>query len=160
MAGGPLYPYSVYPNTAGGTFYWTHVYSTAANSNRETGLGVMGSPTSDCTWVLRFRLPPQLPSGTMKLSVLTVSSAATGALKFDTRWNRLAVSADPSTLALNNEGSSTITFAVKDRLLETKVTLDATAAVASDIIAMNLDFLTSGSSVADVTTHIPAIIWE
>jgi hypothetical protein len=162
MAGGPLFPNSIVPVTQGGSFW--HVYlGPGSNSRYDEGMGVGASLAADATWSLRFQMPPtSLPSGTMKLRMLSLSSAETGTLKYDVTWNKLPVSADPSQFGLNNEGSTSITWGSNDdgKYKETKVTLDATAAAASDIIAMNLVFLTSGNTQALVSVHQPSIIWE
>ena len=160
MAGGPLFPSSMHAASAGA--FWYNFIGTGANSKQDEGLGVGASLGADTTWRLRFQLPPALPSGTMKLRMLSLSSAVTGALKYDVTWNRTPVSASPSGLGLNNEGSTTVTWAAGDnsKYLQTKVTLDATAAVASDIVVMDLIFLTSGNTQAAISVHQPSIIWE
>jgi hypothetical protein len=160
MAGGPLFPNSCHPVSTGA--FWCTFISTSANSQHEEGLGVGASLAANTTWRMRFQLPPALPTGTMKLRVLSLSSAVTGALRMDTTWNRCPVSAVPGGVGLNNEGSAVITWAAGDncKYLQTKVTLDATAAVASDIVVMDLVFLTSGNTQAAISVHQPSIIWE
>lgn len=161
MAGGPLFPNSVHPASAG-AFWFTHV-GTGSNSKHEEGMGVGASLAADTTWRLRYQLPPTLPSGTMKHRILSLSSATTGTLKYDVTWNRCPVSAIPSNVGLNNEGSTSVTWSGtgdNSKYLETKVTLDATAAVASDVVVMDLVFLTSGNTQAFISVHQPSIIWE
>ena len=162
MAGGPIFPSSLFPATGGRTFHSVYVGTGAGGASRTEGMGLEASVGADSTWQLQFDLPPALPTGTLKLRLLSISSAATGNLKFDVLWNKIGVSADPSAITLINEGSTQITWGAGSvgKLLESKVTLDATAAAASDILPVNLTFLTSGATVASVTIHRASLIWE
>lgn len=135
-----------------------------AGSKYDEGLGLADATTltADATWSLRFHVPPAVPTGTMKLRILSLANASTGNVVVDPQWASIAGNEDPSATALNAEGDTTITFTAVDDYKETKITLDADAGgvAANDIIVMNLVFKNTGTTVAAVSTHVCSIIWE
>lgn len=162
MAGGPLYPSSAVPDTSGETF--PSIHTGATNSRRTEGLGLAASIASDRTWELRFDLPPSsLPSGTLKLQILSLSSAVTGTVVVEPQWFSATPDVDtPDDETLALEGDTTITWATgdDDELKLTKITLDAgTAPVAGDTLVLHLKF-DSTSTLAVVSTHRVSLIWE
>lgn len=161
MAGGPLFPNSEFPATAGRVFPNFHV-GAGANSKHDEGLGVEASVGADSTWRLRFQMPPTLPSGTGKLRLLALANATSGDAKVNPKWVSVAVEESPSGATLNAETTQTVTWAAgdNDQYKELKVTLDADTLVASEIVVMDLVFETSSWTLAQVSTWIPSIIWE
>ena len=162
MAGGPIYPHSAFPVTAGNVFPNFHV-GAGANSKHDSGLGVAASIAADSTWRLRFLMPPTaLPSGTCKLRLLALANATTGNAKVNTKWVSVAAAEDPSSATLNAEGTSTLSWAAggNDKYTELKITLDADTPVASEMIVMDLVFETTSWTLAQVSTWIAAVIWE
>lgn len=161
MAGGPIYPSSAAPDTSGETFETTHVGAT--NSRTTTGLGLAASISVDRTWQLRFDLPPTLPTGTLKLQILSLSSATSGTVVVEPSWFAATPDTDtPDDETLTGEGDTTITWGAgdDDELKLTKITLDAsTAPVAGDTLVLHLKF-DSTSTLAVVSTHRVSIIWE
>src|SRR3972149_10836650 len=113
MAGGPVFPRSAYPVTAGRVFPNIHV-GAGANSKHEEGFGVEASVGADSIWRLRFQMPPTLPSGTAKLKLRALANAISGAAKVNPKWASVAVEEDPSSATLNAEGTGTITWAAGD----------------------------------------------
>lgn len=161
MAAGWIPPDSAVPVTAGFVFPNIHV-GAGANSKYDRGLGVTDATTltTDATWALRFPIPPELPTGTLKLRILSLANASTGNLVVNPQWASTAPSEDPSVISLNAEGNTTITFTAVDDYKETKITLDADTPVVNEILVMNLVIVNSGTTVAVTTTHRVYIGWE
>jgi hypothetical protein len=163
MAGGPILPLSQFP-VSEHVFPRVHV-GAGANSKHDEGLGVTDATTldADAIWRLRFLMPPSsLPSGTGKLRLLSLANATTGVLKVNPKWASVAVEEDPSSATLNAEGTSTITWGAgdNDQYKETKITLDADTLVADEVVAMDLTFEDTATTLAVESTHYAAIIWE
>jgi hypothetical protein len=163
MPGGPIFPHSAFPVTAGRVFPVVHV-GAGANSKQEEGLGVDDATAivSDVIWRLRFLMPPTLPSGTGKLRILSLANATSGALKINPKWASVAVEEDPSSATLNAEGTSTITWSTgdDDQYKETKVTLDADTLVVDEMVVMDFVIENTGTTLAVTSLHHVAIIWE
>ncbi len=161
MAGGPIFPHSAFPVTAGRVFPNFHV-GAGANSKQDEGLGVEASVGADSTWRLRFQMPPTLPTGTGKLRLLALANATSGVAKVNPKWVSVAVEEDPSGATLNAEGTSTVTWSTgdNDQYKELKVTLDADTLVASEEVVMDLVFETASWTLAQISTWIVSIIWE
>lgn len=162
MAGGPIFPHSAFPVTAGRVFPNFHV-GDGANSKQDEGLGVEASVGADSTWRLRFQMPPStLPTGTGKLRLLALADAVAGVAKVNPKWASVAVEEDPSSATLNVEGTQTVTWSAADDDVykELKVDLDADTLVASEEVVMDLVFETTDWTLAQVSTWIASIIWE
>jgi hypothetical protein len=161
MAGGPIFPHSVYPVTADKIFQNVHV-GAGANSKHDMGMGAMASLDANATWRLRFAMPPALPTGTAKLRLLALANATANAAKVNPQWASVAVEEDPSSATLNAEGTQTITWGAgdADQYKELLVTLDADTVVLSEIIAMDLVFENTGWTLAVVSTWQASVIWE
>ena len=161
MAGGPLFPNSAYPVTAGRVFPNFHV-GAGANSKHDEGLGVEASVGADSTWRLRFQMPPTLPTGTGKLRLLALANATSGNAKVNPKWVTVAAGADPSSATLVAETVQTVTWAAgdNDKYKELKVILDASTLTAGEIVVMDLVFETASWTLAQVSTWIASIIFE
>ena len=162
MAGGPIVPSSAFPVTAGNVFPNFHT-GAGANSKHDEGLGVAASIAADSIWRLRFPLPiGTLPTGTCKLRLWAQANATSGSAKVNAKWASVAAGEDPSSAALNAEGTSTLTWAAgnADDYLELKVTLDADTPVAGERIVMDLTFETASWTLAQVSTWTSEVIWE
>lgn len=164
MAGGPLFPSSAFPTDTIGRLFPGRYAGTGGNiAPNDQGLGVMASLSADATWDLRFQIPPAaaIPSGTMKLRILSIANAGSGALKVTVNDAVVAVGASPSAASLTAESQSTITWAGgdNDKYKETKVTLTASPA-GSDILVVGLKFQTTGTTLAVVSVHSVSVIWE
>ena len=162
MAGGPLFPHSAYPVDAGMVFPSFHV-GAGANSKQDEGLGVADATTitADCTWRLRFKFPPTLPSGTCKLNIDSLANATSGDLKVNPKWASVAAEESPSGATLNAEGTSTITWGAgdADQYKATSITLDADTPVAGETAVVDLVFENTGTTLAVVSTHQVYITW-
>ena len=161
MAGGPIFPHSAYPVTAGNVFPNFHV-GAGANSKHDEGLGVAASIAADSTWRLRFRMPPTLPTGTCKLDLWALANATAGNAKVNPKWASVAVEESPSGATLNAETVQTLTWAAgdNDQYKQLKITLDADTVVGGETIAMDLVFETSSWTLAQVSTWQACVIWE
>mgnify|MGYP001608093574 FL=1 len=161
MSGGPIFPNSAFPVTAGRVFPNFHV-GAGANSKHDEGMGVEASVGADSTWRLRFQMPPVLPTGTGKLRLLALANATSGNAKVNPKWVSVAVEESPSGATLVAETVQTVTWAAgdNDQYKSLVVVLDADTLVASEIVVMDLVFETASWTLAVVSTWIPSIIWE
>lgn len=162
MAGGPILACSALPtDTAGRLFPSIYAGAGGNASSHDVGLGVAASISADSVWELRFPMPPAIPTGTLKLRILSLAAASTGACKFQVSDATVAAGASPSAATLTAETASTATWAAgdSDKYKETKVTLTASPA-ANDMLVVSLKFQTSGYTLAVPSTHIVTIIWE
>ena len=159
--GGPIFPYSAYPVTAGNVFPNIHV-GAGANSKHEEGLGVAASIAADSIWRMRVQLPPELPSGTCKLVLRALANATSGAAKVNAKWASVANGEDPSSAALQAEGTTTLTWAAgdADKYKQTSIVLDADTPVAGEVLVIDLVFETTGWTLAQVSTWAVFVIWE
>jgi hypothetical protein len=175
MAGGPLFPNSVYPVTAGSVFPNFHTGTVATQvSSQDEGLGVAASLGVDAIWRLRFQMPPTLPTGTGKLRLICLANATAGIVKINPKWVSIAMGEVPSNATLFAEGltpdskagnagaTDTLEFgaADNDQYLEAKWILNADTLVGGEIVVMDLLFVTSGWTLAQILTVIPSIIFE
>ncbi len=127
----------------------------------------MASLTADAVTELRFHVPPALPTGTLKLRILALANATSGAAKLTvsdgvaTPAASPAACGNPSAVTLTAESQTTITWTTSenDRYKESKVTLTA-APVASDVLVVAVKFQTTSWTLAVVSTYIFTIIWE
>lgn len=159
---GLITPNSAYPVSTLRCYQNIHI-GKGANSKHEQGLGVIASLDTNSIWRLRFLMPPVIPSETMKLKLLALADAQTGSAQVNPFWQKASPEDDPSSLTLQGEGTSSLTWATGDDDVykELKLTLDAGSAPAgNDVIVMDLTFVSSGWTLAAESTWIPAIIWE
>ena len=162
MAGGPIFPRSVYLGGAAGRLFPNFHVGAGANSKYDEGVGVGASIASDSVAELRFQMPPTLPTGTCKLKLRALANATSGAAKVNPSWASVAAEEDPSSATLNAEGTGTITWAAgdNDQYKELEIILDADTPVADEEIVMKLTFETTSWTLAAVSTWIASIIWE
>lgn len=162
MAGGPIFPFSSYPDDNGRIYPNPHIGGT--NSRVDFGMGVEASLGADSIWYLRFQMPESLPSGTGKLVLLALANATSGNAKVNPKWVSLDAGAgeNPDTATYNAETTTTVTWSTGDAddYKETKITLDADTIVAGEVIAMDMTFETTNWDLAQVSTWIAYIIWE
>lgn len=159
MAGGPLYPISSTPLTAGKVF---PVLYDGGSNDKEMMLGVMASLDGDAVWRLAFKVPPSLPTGTAKLVLHARANATSGNAKPNVKWLNVAAEEDPGG-TVQAEGVDTITWASGDAdvIKELKVTLDAdTAPAAGETVYVDLTFETSSWTLAAQSGWQAFIIWE
>lgn len=168
MAGGPIYPSSMYPaDTAGRLFPNFYAGAGGNAAAHDEGMGVKASLDADATWELRFPIPPTLPTGTLKLRLLALANATSGVAKVTvkdgvaTPATSPAAAGSPSAASLTSETQTTITWAASenDRYKEAKITLTASP-IGNDILVVALTFNTTSWTLAQVSTWIASIIWE
>jgi hypothetical protein len=162
VAGGPIFPHSVYPVTAGSCFPNVYVGG-GANSKHDDGLGVAASIAADATWRLRFQIPPAIPTGTAKLLLRALANATTGAAKVTPQLAKVAGGSSPSGAALTAEAQQTITWTAVDVYLDTKVTLTNTTIATGDenkALVADIVFNSTGWTLAQVSTWQVSLIFE
>lgn len=162
MSGGPVTPSSAYPADVTGRLFPIFYGGGGGNASpHDQGLGVMASLTADAVWELRFPVPPTVPSGTLKLRVLSLSSSGAGVAKLTVSDAAVSAGSSPSGATLTAEAQSTITWTVgsADKYIETKVTLSATPA-GNDMLVVAMTFNTTGWTLGVTSCHIPTVIWE
>lgn len=162
MAGGPISPCSIVPRTSGKVFRNIHKGNT--NGKLFQGIGVMASLDADATVDIIFPMPPAIPSGTLKLVIVSVANETSGVAKVNPKWAAISRSGgSPDTVSLTAEGTSTITWGGSDadKLIETKITLDATTLPTADqMLVMELVFENTSSTIDVVNTHQAFLVWE
>lgn len=164
MAGGPLYPSSAFPNDTGGNLFPSYYGGGGGNAApHDEGLGVAASIASDLTWELRFAMPPSIPSGTLKLRILSLANATSGTASFIVKDGRCPAGSSPSAAALSTEATVTTTWATgdADEYLEQKIALSTTPQ-GNDvlIVALTMHGASSAWTLAAVSTHLVSVIWE
>lgn len=162
MAGGPLYhlpPYTA--DTAGNAFPNFYAGAGGNASPNDFGLGIVASLASDVVWQLRFPMPEVIPAGTMKLRLLALANATSGAAKVTPSDGLTAAGASPSATTLTSDGLTTLTWAAgdNDKYKEAKVALSS-APAGNEMLVVALTFNTSGWTLAQVSTWIVTVVWE
>ena len=170
MAGGPLLPSSVYLGQASGNlspqFYIGTVATgsnAVANFSALEGVAVVGSLASGTNYaVLQFNMPETIPTGIMKIRVLAMASATSGAATFAVHD---AVTSAGAAIGASNftiEATQTVTWAAgnTDQLLETKQALTPTP-LANQILTCAVYFAPSVSfTVTAQSVWQFSIVWE
>lgn len=163
MSGGPIFPHSAFPLTAGNVFPSIYVGG-GSGSKQEEGLGVAASIAADSTWRLRFQLPPAIPTGTCKLMLRGLANATSGAAKITPNLVKVAIGASPSAATLLAEAQQTVTWTAVDVYMDTKVTLTSTnvptAGDENKAMVCDLIFNTASWTLAQVSTWQAFLLWE
>jgi hypothetical protein len=162
MAGGPIYPTSAYPADSAGRLFPNFYSGGGGNAAPvEEGLGVMASLSADATWELRFPMPPSIPTGTLKLRLLALANATSGAAKVTVKDGRCPAGSSPSAAALTSETQTTVTWSTgnNDEYLESKIALTTTPQ-ANDMLIVALTFNVTGWTLAASSTWLASVIWE
>lgn len=157
MAGGPVFPHSVYPVTAG------KVFPTFLTAEMPEGLAFMASLDADAIWRVFYRMPPtSLPTGTGKVLLPCRANATSGVARINIKWKSYAANEVPSAASLNAEGVGSVTFATTAyRETQHKVTLDADTLVAGEMVMMDITGETTSWTLSAVMSiDLPPIIWE
>ncbi len=160
MAGGPIFPNSIYhTDTTGRTF--PNFYSGGGGnaSPVDEGIGVKASLDADAVVQLRFAIPPTVPSGTLKLRALHLANATSGTIKYTISDKNVAAGSSPSAATLTAETQSSFTFTTVDIYNEVKTTLTSSPS-GNDMLVVAVKYQTSGYTLAQVLTSIFTLIWE
>lgn len=163
MAGGPISPISAYPaDTSGRLFPFFYSGAGGNASPHDEGLGVKASLDADATWELRFPMPPVIPSGTLKLRILSLANSNSNAAKFTVSDGLCAAGSSPSAASLTSESQSTVTWSSgdADKYKETKVTLTGASPAGNEMLVVAIKFQTSGWTLAQPMCNIVTVIWE
>jgi hypothetical protein len=165
MAGGPIFPSSIYLGGASGnlsaTFYISGAGTTPANSAIE-GVGVIASLGADAAAVLQFNMPEAIPVGTFKLRVLAWANATSGVAKLDIADGQTAPGSNIASTTLTTEaGSPTIsqTWTTADVIVENKVAL-TTAPTVNSILTIVATFRTASWTLAQASVWQFSLVWE
>jgi hypothetical protein len=165
MAGGAIFPASMYLGAASGVLY-PAIYTPSSNTSAAgyfEGIGCAASPSSGSTYsaTLQYNLPESLPSGVAKLRILSMANATSGVAKITI--NDAVVTApgsSPGVATLITETQISQTWSTADVLVENKVTLGSTM-VANSILTVRMDFnSTGGFSLAAASVHQASLVWE
>lgn len=168
MAGGPIGPSSSYIADTAGRIYLGFYSGAGGNTSAtEAGWFVKASLDADATLELRFPIPPALPAGTLKLRIVALANATSGAAKLTvsdgaaTPAASPAASGNPSAVTLTAETQTTVTWAASenDRYKDTHLTL-TTAPSANDILVVAVKFQTASWTLAAASCWNFFIIWE
>ena len=162
MAGGPLWAFSQAPGT-NGRAYPTILYL-AQNLRPYVGTGVSASLATDATLTMVYQMPYDgLPSGTMKVVLLSVAQAIAGTAQVAVEWSAVTASGNMDTVTLANEGTSAIAWGAGDtgNFKQTVVTLDATAAPSTgEYLTMVLTYDATNWTLAAESVWNCGVIWE
>jgi hypothetical protein len=132
-----------------------------ANSKHEMGLGVAASLGGNATWRLRFALPPVFPAGTATLKLLALSSAQTGRAKVNPQWVAVAVGESPSGATLVSEDTWDLDWGSgdNDKYKQLLIELNASTYAVNKVVVMDLIFVSSGWTLAQVSCWKPFLVW-
>lgn len=162
--GGPFGFESWHPVSAGDVFSMVYV-GDGAVPDQTHGLGVADATeiAADAIWRGQCPAPMVLPAtGNPYLRIRSRADAVTGVLKVNPKWKSVAAGEDPSTGALNAEGTTTITWSTNDddEILETFVQLNADTVVAGETIFMDFVIEDTGTTLAVDSVHVLDVIWK
>ena len=166
MAGGPLYPISVYVGNAAGNLFPNFYAGSGSNlSTHDEGIGVVASFAAafgSGTAELRFPMPPAIPTGTAKIRDLVLANATTGAHVFTYLVGAVSGGGDPSAVTLFSNAQQNVSFGATSagKYQETKSTIATYTPVANDIVVVALAINSGGNTLAQVATHVVTWIWE
>jgi hypothetical protein len=165
MAGGPITPSSVYLGAGGGNLF-PNFYTGAGGNAAPTdeGVGVAASLSADEVIMLRFPMPPTIPTGTLKLRTLMLANATSGTIKYTVSDANVAAAASPSAATLTGETQSSATWtgsagSTADDYIEIKTTLTS-APNGNDMLVVAVTVNHTSWTLAQVLTMIFTIIWE
>lgn len=161
MAGGLIFPSSVYLGGASGNLY-PNFYVPATNTNAAgaiEGIGVVASLAADATAVIQFNIPGVLPTGTCKLRILAWANATSGAAKLTVSGGETAVGSNIGAATLTAETQISQTWSSADIIVENKITLTDTP-TASNIYTIKAVFNTTSWTLAAPSTWQFSLVWE
>jgi hypothetical protein len=165
MSGGPLLPSSIYFGAASGNAFPAY-FTPGTNTNSAgfiEGIGVVGSLGSDATAVIQFNMPESIPSGTLKVRILSWSTTG-GSLvgKITIADAGTAVGANIGAATLTTDASAqSITFVTADLIVENKFALTGSGAnTANNITTIKATFNTSGWTETATSVHQFSLVWE
>lgn len=161
MAGGPIFPSSMYLGGASGNLSAT-VYIPNTNTNNAgayEGIGVVASLAADAPAVLQFNLPGAIPSGTAKLRFLAMANATSGVAKVTVSDGVGAAGTNLGAPTLTGETQLSQTWATADILVENKVTLSSIP-LANNILTALVTFNTTNWTLAATSVWNVSLIWE
>ena len=165
MAGGPIFPSSVYLGGAAGNLFPNFYAGAGGNlSAHDEGIGVAASFAAGFgsgTGELRFQIPPAVPTGTPKLFDRVLANATTGAHVFTFLAGQVSGGGNPSAVTLTSQGQNTVSFNANsaDTYNDTKTTIALTP-VANNMLVVALSINSGGNTLAAVATHVVSLIWE
>lgn len=158
---GAIAPTSLYLGTASGRLF-PYFYESATNTNTlgyDEGIGVVASLGTDSLAILRFPMPPTIPSGQLKLRLLALADATSGVAKVTVADGTCPAGTNPGAVSVTTETQVSQTWATADIYVEQKVNLSATPA-GNNMLIVGITFNTSGWTLAAISVWIPTIIWQ
>lgn len=162
MAGGPIFPCAAVPTgTAGNVFPWVYSGAGANAAPLDEGLGVAASLAANATYSLRFRMPPSIPTGTLKLSLTGICSSAGNAIL--TVADALVTPGNsPSSATLVTEANfNAATLALlADKYGELKAALANLSPAGNEMVVLALTFNNTGWTLANIAAFYACLLWE
>ena len=165
MAGGPLLPSSIYLGGASGNLS-PQFYISGVNTNLASafeGIAVVASLGADSDAILQFNMPEVIPTGTLKLRMLTMSNVSVSSVaKITVRDASTSAGANIGATTLTAETQQTVSWGTTnaDQMIETKLTLTATAPTANQITTCRCTFNTTGWTLAQQSVWQFSLVWE
>lgn len=159
----PILPFSVViPSGSYGLIFPT-IYTGAGGNAApaDSGWGVIASLGSDATFGLRFVMPNNIPSGTMKLRMLALANATSGEALYTVSDGAVSPGSSPSAVSLTAETQNTLTWAGgnADAYLQVLTPLSASVS-GNQILVVAITFNHTSWTLAQPSTWIPSIIWQ
>ena len=154
-----IQPQSQWPNSANIT-YGVYAGGGGGTSIHDTGWQLPASLGTDSDLELRFQMPPNIPSGTFKLLTTCLANATTGTMKYTVKDADVANGASPSAATLSSETQNSVTWTAADVYVQTKTPLTHSTPAANDVSVVDVDFNTSGYTLAQIATCRFVEIWE
>lgn len=163
MAGGPLFPSSIYVGGASGNLSPT-IYVPATNTNNAgaiEGIGVVASLGSSAPAILQFNLPESIPSGTAKIRALlwTTSTSTSQVAKLTVSDGQTAAGSNIGATSLTTETQVTQTGFTSDAITENKITI-TTSPTANNILTVAATFNATGWTLASNSVWQFSLVWE
>jgi len=164
MAGGPIFPSSVYLGGASGNLS-PGVFIPATNTNTAgaiEGIACVASLSADSPAVMQFNLPEVIPTGTFKLRVLAWANATSGVAKLDIADGQTAWGSNIGATTLTSEGSSpTIsqTWSAADVIVENEIS-PSIIPLSNYIYTLLATFRTTGWTLAQTSVWQFSLEWE
>lgn len=171
MAGGPIFPHSVYLGGASGRLFPNFYAGGGGNASaHDEGIGVIASLSggAPATAELRFQIPPSVPTGTMKLNIFSLANATTGGGVLNVSAACVNASSSPSAATLVSQATASVQWNTgnADQYINTKITFATITPQLNQVLVVALNFQSGGGTnneawtLAQTSTWITPLIWE
>jgi len=163
VAGGPIFPSSVYVGGASGNLS-PQFYIPATNTNAAgaiEGVAVVASLGADATAVYQFTLPEVLPSGILKCRVWAWANATSGVAKLTLADAGTATGSNIGVTTLTTETQLSQTWATADIIVEVaKQTMTGAGQSANNNYTVKATWNTASWTLAQQSVWQLSLVWE